>query len=131
MACTLRGVALAVTRLHRGVRSVMQPIDWVLRRRAWWDHPPAWARWAQPGDRKFTRRLLLACTVIGLGGGALPPLSVGTIGPCWLGMLIAIALFPTRRRVMILFIIVPSLLWPYFPQLLFESDWVPWSSTGS
>ncbi len=115
----------------RGLATITRPVVWAVQYRGWWDDPLAFAHWAAPGDRTFTRRLLLACTVIGLGGGALPPLSVGTIGPCWLGMLIAIALFPTRRRVMILFIIVPSLLWPYFPQLLFESDWVPWSSTGS
>ena len=130
MACTLRGVALAVTRLHCSIGLVMQPIGWVLQHRSWWDHPPAWARWAQPGDRKFTRRLMVGCVLVGAIAAFAQPFGFVIAGPMWLGMTIALGLFPTRRRLLLAVLASPVPMWPWWPMILFDSDWVPWSVSG-
>ena len=93
------------------------------------DEPPRWARWAQPGDRRFTGRLLVACGVVGIGGMYVYPIGFPLAGPVWIGLMLAVAMFPTRRRLLIALLLAAAALWSLYPRLFFDSDWLPWPWT--
>ena len=113
-------------RLHRILSNVAYPIVWVWQHRSWWGDPPVRARWARPGDRKFTGRLMAGCAVIGIGGAVLYPYSFPIIGACWIGLLVALALFPTRSRMVLVILFAAAMLWPFYPSFFFGRECVPW-----
>ena len=115
--------------VYRFLTSVSRSVFAVLRHRDWWGDPPAWAHWARPGDRKFTGRLMAGCAVIGIGGAVLFPYSFPIIGASWIGLLVALALFPTRSRMVLVILFAAAMLWPFYPSFLFGRECVPWPVT--
>ena len=96
----------------------------------WTGDPPGWVGWAQPGDVRFTRRLILGCAAIGICGGLLFPYTFVIIAAAWVGLLVGMLRYPTPRRLMIVMVLGCTALWPWLPLLISGSDGRPWLTSG-
>ena len=126
-----QGLCRPMRNMHQMLIVVVRPFTWAAQRRDWWDASPAWARWAQPGDRRFTGRLLAACGAVGIVGMYVYPIGFPLAGPVWIGLTLAVAMFPTRRRLLLALLLGAAAMWPLYPRLFSDSDWLPWPWTIS
>jgi len=59
-------------------------------------------------------------------GAWINPLLFGAVNASWIGLLLGWFLYRTTRRWFIIVLCGLLTIWPYYPFLLFDSDWSPW-----
>lgn len=87
--------------------------------------PLSGAETRQESDRKFSGCLLWGCGLMGIVGSYVYPLMFGPLEASWVGLIVAVLLFPTRRRFLLALLLGALTMWRWYIWLLFGDHWRP------